>query len=334
MMGEPMGHDFTLTSDRVRFAVACALAVAMAIAPRPVSSATAMPHRVHDYLEAFGKGEDFQPPSTGLIVNGQPDAASLQVLAQALDSKPADVREQIVALLVDLGVRTDPSTAAGAEVLRHKEILRTLVEHALQPADLGREAAMDALRTLVRGEDLAPYGARLTQELRAAPSQEAFLLVAKAKPASAAGLVGTLVHTPAWANVEAARIAHAALGDTATEDEFLAQERAASTGQELAIALESLGLIGTERSLKAVARRLRSPLIITLPGAYEKSVRLNVLDALRYNYPDHPELYPNNINDDSDYAAAEQFCSRKLRVEYTEARPPFLAYFGHPIPRQ
>ncbi|NUQ77568.1 MAG: hypothetical protein HUU21_28860 [Polyangiaceae bacterium] len=293
-----------------------------------------MPRRVHDYISAFEKGEDFQPPSTGLIVNGQPEAASLQTLAQALDSKPADVREQIVALLVDLGVRTDPLTPAGAEVLRHKEIIQILVEHALQPADLGREAAMDALRKLVRSEDLAPYGDRFTDALRAAPTQEAFLLVAKAKASSAAGLVDTLVHTPAWANVEAARIAYAALGDTATEDEFLAREQAASTGQELAIALGSLALIGTERSLKAIAQRLRSPLIITLPGAYDKSVRLNVLDALRYNYPDQPVLYPNNINDDSDYAAAEQFCSRKLGVVYTEARPPFLTYFGHPIPLQ
>lgn len=291
-----------------------------------------MPRRVHDYISAFEKGADFQPPATDLTINGQPEVESLQILAQALDSKPAHVREQIVALLVNLGLRTDPLTPAGAEVLRHKEIIKILVEHALQPADLGREAAMDALRKLVRSEDLAPYGGRFAAELRAAPTQEAFLLVAKAKANSAAGLVDTLVHTPQWANVEAARIAYAALGDTATEDEFLAREQAASTGQELAIALGTLALIGTDRCLKAIAQRLRSPLIITLPGAFDKSVRLNVLDALRYNYPDQPVLYPNNINDDSDYAAAEQFCTSKLGVVYTADRPPFLTYFGHPIP--
>ena len=325
-----MGPDSTLTSHRLRTSVALVLPVVIWIASSDASRAAAMPRRVHDYIAAFEKGEDFQPPSTDLIVNGQPEAASLQVLAQALDSKPAEVREQIVLLLVDLGLRTDPLTAAGAEVLRHKEIIRILVEHALQPADLGREAAMDALRKLVRSEDLAPYGDRFTKELRAAPSQEAFLLVAKAKARSAAGLVETLVHAPAWADVEAARVAHAALGDTATEDEFLARGQAASTGQDLARALAPLALIGTERSLKAVAQRLRSPLIITLPGAHDKSVRLDVLDALRYNYPDEPVLYPNNINDDSDYAAAEQFCSRKLGVVYSEARPPFVTYVGHP----
>lgn len=327
-----MGHDCALTSHWHRSSVALVLSVVLSMTAGHASGATAGSRRVHDYIVAFEKGEDFRPPSTDLIVDGQPEAASLRVLAEALDHKPADVREQIVALLVDLGLRTDPLTAAGAEVLRHQEIIQILVEHALQPADLGREAAMDALRRLVRSEDLAPYGDRFTQELRAAPSQEAFLLVAKAKASSAAALVGALVHTPAWADVEAARIAHAALGDTATEDDFLAKEQAAATGQELAIALESLGLIGTERSLKAVAQRLRSPLIITLPGAYDKSIRLNVLDALRYNDPDQPVLYPNNIADDSDYAAAEQFCSRKLGVVYTEPRPPFLTYFGHPIP--
>ncbi|MCK7510883.1 MAG: hypothetical protein MZV70_46975 [Desulfobacterales bacterium] len=67
--------------------------------------------------------------------------------------------------------------------------------------------------------------------------------------------------------------------------------------------------MGTPRSLKALAGLLRSPLVIHVPGLFDKSVRLNVLDALSYNFPDQPVLYANNIITKEDYTAAERFCT-------------------------
>jgi hypothetical protein len=64
------------------------------------------------------------------------------------------------------------------------------------------------------------------------------------------------------------------------------------------------------------------------------SARLKVLEALLYNFPDAPVLYPNNINQDSDYRAAEQFCTRTLGVRYEGAPPPFLKYGNTPAPRE
>jgi hypothetical protein len=159
--------------------------------------------------------------------------------------------------------------------------------------------------------------------------------VAKAKPPQARELVDRLAASPTWNKTEAVRVARAALGDTKVESEFLTlatKADAASDGKALAAALATLGLVGTPASLKAIAGRLRTPLTIELKGAYIKSVRLSVLEALLYNFPDQPVLYPNRILTERDYLAAEQFCVQTLGTAYNTPEPPFLTYYGYPIP--
>lgn len=291
-----------------------------------------MSTNAQDYIAAFQRGEDFTPPSIGVIVDGQPDRAAIQLLGKELAVTNPSVRENIVALLVDMGQRTDPLTPKGADVLRHPQIIALLAGAGLAKPDLGREAAMDALRKLVTRPDLARFEADLVNVLGDAPTEEAFLLVAKAKPQKAKVLVDRLSKLPEWKEVEAAKIARAALGDKDVEDEFLAAADAATDGKALAQALGSLALMGTPRSLKAIAERLRTPLTIHIPGAFEKAVRLNVLEALLYNFPDQPVLYPNNIIAEADYTAAERFCIKTLGVTYTDPPPPFLTYRGYPTP--
>jgi len=291
-----------------------------------------MPTKAQEYIDAFRCGEDFTPPSIGVFSGGQPDESSLQILGKELDVANPSVRENIVKLLVDMGKRTDPLTPKGADVLRHRQIIALLAGAGLAKPDLGREAAMEALRKLVTRPDLARFEADLVKVLGDAPTEEAFLLVAKAKPQKTKVLVDRLSKLPEWKEVEAAKITRAALGDKDVEDEFLAAADAATDGKALAQALGSLALIGTPRSLKAIAERLRTPLTIHIPGAFEKSVRLNVLEALLYNFPDQPVLYPNNIITEADYTAAERFCIKTLGVTYTDPPPPFLTYRGYPTP--
>lgn len=285
-----------------------------------------------EYIAAFQSGEDFTPPSTGVFSGGQPDESALQILGKELAVANPSVRENIVKLLVDMGRRTDPLTPKGADVLRHPQIIALLVGAGLAKPDLGREAAMDALRKLVTQPDLARFGYAFTKALSDAPTEEAFLLVAKAKPQKAKALVDRLAMSPKWKEVEAAKIARAALGAKDVEDEFLAVADAATDGKALARALGPLALMGTPRSLKAIAERLRTPLTIDNPGVFEKAVRLNVLEALLYYFPDQPVLYPNNIITEADYTAAEHFCTKTLGVTYSDPPPPFLTYRGYPIP--
>jgi hypothetical protein len=286
-----------------------------------------------DYIAAFRRGEDFTPPAKGVFVNGQPDPAAVKILGDELATAGPSVREKLVALLVAMSVQTDPLTPKGAEVLRHPQIVALLAGAGLAKPDGGREAAMDALRKLATPATLSKFDAAIVKALEESPSDEAFLLVAKAKPKNAKALVDRLAAMPQWRSQESVRIASAALGATQTEDAYLKIADEATDGKVLAKALGPLALMGTPRSLRAIAGRLRTHLTIDVPGAYEKSLRLNVLDALLYNFPDQTVLYPNNIIKESDYTAAEHFCTKTLGVVYTTPPPPFMTYRGYPIPR-
>ena len=298
------------------------------------SKRNTMSTNAQDYIDAFRRGENFNPPAKGVFVNGQPDDAALQILGKELAVADPNVRENIIRLLVDMGRTTDPLTAQGADVLRHSRILELLANEGLSKPDLGREAAMEALRKLVTTRDLARFDQVFTNALAEEPTNGAFLLVAKAKSSKAKDLVDRLIKLPKWENLESAKIARAALGSKEDEDQFLAVAAAATTGEALAKAIGPLALMGTPRSLKVIGEKLRSPLTIEvsghMPGKSEKSVRLNVLDGLLYNFPDQPVLYPNNINRDEDYRAAERFCMDNLGVVYTEPPPPFLKLRNSP----
>ena len=293
-----------------------------------------MSQAAHDYIAAFKRGEDFSPPAKGVYVNGQPDPAAVEILSKELAEAAPNVRENIVLLLVEMGRTTDLLARQGADVLRHPEIIEALAGPGLARPDLGREAAMDALRKLVTQRDLAQFDAAFTNALALEPTEEAFLLVAKAKSFKSKDLIERLVKLPRWQDLEAARIARAALGNEEDEKKFLDAAARADSGEELAVAIGPLALMGTERSLRFIGEKLRSPWTIDIPGHMPgrsvQSVRLNVLDALLYNFPDQPELYPNNINRDEDYRAAERFCTERLGVVYRESPPPFLKYGNIP----
>jgi len=287
-----------------------------------------------DYIDAFRRGEDFAPPAKNVFANGQPDESAVKLLGEALAKESPNVRENIVKLLVDMARQADPLTAKGADVVRHRRIVEVLAGPGLAQADLGRDAAMEALRKLVPHPDLSRVGEQITMALDKAPTEDAFLLVAKAKPPAAKATVERLIALPRWQNVQAARIANAALGSTASEEPFLRAAADAKTGQALAVAVGPLGLMGTQRSLRLLGELLRTPLTIEIaghmPGKSIKSARLDVLDALLYNFPDQPVLYPNNINRDEDYRAAERFCTETLGVRYLAPPPPYLKYANVP----
>jgi hypothetical protein len=291
--------------------------------------------KAQDYINAFKSGEDFHSPAIGVFVDGQPDSAALQLLGKELSVAEPAVREKIVALLVDMGLSSNATLHKGSGALHHSQIIDLLANDVGHAAlDLGREAAMEALRKLVPQPDLARHGLSFLKALAHKPTQEAFLLVAKAKPQNAKTQVDQLAQSAEWKDVEEAKIARAALGDKEIEDEFLdglTKAEIAKDGKAFKDALDPLSLIGTKRSLKAIAERLRTPLTFHMVGAFERSSRLDVLEALLYNFPDQPVLYPSNIISEADYLAAERFCTKTLGITYNTPAPPFLTQRGYPF---
>ena len=311
------------------------------------SEAQRMTTPVDNYIAAFRKGQEFNGPSEGLvmggkphrasgrIMQGQPDEDALAKLKKVLASGDDFIRQNVVALLVDVGLQVDPRRPEGTEALRDKDIIEILVRAGMAKRDAGREAAMDALRKLVRPADLAPYAEAFTRVLKEKPTDNAFLLVAKAKAIAAKPLVEQLAQTPPWEGNEVARIAQAALGDRAIEAAFIkqaAEAHQAGDSEKFMRSLGPLAMIGTPASLRVIAGYLRTPLTFLVPGTLEKSLRLNVLEALLYHYPDQPVLYPNNINSAADYTAAERFCTEELGVIYEGPEPPFMTFRPFPVP--
>jgi hypothetical protein len=295
-----------------------------------------MSKSAEDYVAAFKRGESFSSPSKGVFANGQPDESALKVLADELPKGDPGVRESIVKLLADMARTSDPLTPKGADVIRNKRILEILAGPGLAKPDMGREAAMEALRKYALARDLAQFEREFTNALAEEPTGEAFLLVAKAKTQKAKELIERLIEQPKWQDMEQAKIARAALGSKEDEDNFIiaATAAAAKGGPAFADAIIPLKLMGTQRSLRFLAEHLRTPLLIDIPGhgpgRSVKSARLDVLEALLYNYPDQPVLYPNNINQNEDYRNAERFCSETLGVVYKDPPPPFLTYGNIP----
>jgi hypothetical protein len=284
-------------------------------------------------IERFRKGARYQSPPTEFLSSGHIVEEELEPFGPALRREPAPVREEIVRLLADLGKRADPLYQQGGQLIREPYIVSLLVHEGLLRPDAGREASLTAMQECVQAKLLQPYGKVLDDDLEAHPGATAFLLIAKAKPGEAEGIVRTLREQPRWSKEPNARIAAAALGDTAIEKEYEAAFVSAADGEEKARQAHILGLIGTESALRTLARGLRSDLVIDKPQLYfKRSVRVDVLEALGYNFPEDTALYPSQIHDDSGYQRAEEFCEQRLGVRWTEPRPAFLTIAGYPIP--
>ena len=282
-----------------------------------------------DYIEAFRQGKrDYDFMSLpGLMIGNQPDPQAMKALGEELTTGTEDVREKIVDLLIAVGRLNHLEYE-----LRTPEVIDLLIGAGFSKADTARSNAMDALFEYAAPAVLAGYGDAITKALEEKPGESALKLVAKAKPPQAWKEVDRLSRLPEWSLPNTSTKAtmlmtRAALGDTETEDKFIdwaAREEAAGNADGLVDALFMLARIGTPRSLQAVCERMRTPLIVDR-GSHQKSVRLDVMNALRHAFPGHLELDPSNVTEDADYERAEWFCIQTIGVRFGNVpRPEFF----------
>lgn len=284
-------------------------------------------------IERFRKGERYQPPPSDFLSSGRIVEEDLEPFGPALRREPPAVREEIIRLLTDLGMRADPLYRKGGKLIREPYVISLLVNEGLLKADAGREASLAALQELVPIRLLQPREKALVRDLETYPSATAFLLIAKVKPTEAAPIVRTLREAPRWSTEPSARIAAAALGDKMIEAEYDAAFVSAAEAEEKARLAHILGLIGTESALRTLAGGLRTDLVIDKPQSYfKRSVRIDILEALSYNFPEQLALFRSQIEDDSGYERAEQFCANRLGVTWNRPRPPYLTVAGYPFP--
>jgi len=291
-----------------------------------------MTHAAEAAIVQFRKGVRYQPPPKAFLEECSLLVEELEPFGPALRRESGPVREQIVRLLADAGKRADPMYPIGGQMIRQKRIVSMLVEDGLTHEDLGREAALGAMQQYVPTEFLKPYGKVLTDDLKERPGSTAFLLIAKAKPAEAVPVVRKLMAAPRWPKELTARVAAAALGDKGIEKEFIDSFREATDPVEKARLAKVLGWIGTDAVLRALADAMRTDRVIEKLHVSRRSVRLDVLAALSYNFPDQEVLFESQILDESGYDQAEAFCEQRFGTKWDRPRPPFLTVMGYPIP--
>ena len=314
---------------------------ARGIAQESVSPTTG----AHRYIDAFRHGDDLTRPLQGLVDNHRIHRAAVAVLAKELAVAPPDVREKLVGLLQEMAFEDNPPGPTRFRVIRDPSIIEALLTAGLAKDDAASGAAANALLVGARPADLSKFRKPFMHLLASPQAPSVLLLVAKAKIPQTRALVERMAALPQFQGHEDIRIAQAALGNTAVEDDFLAATRKAEQdappaprnrfydvgdakdGKGLAEQLALLGQIGTRRSLQAVCSHARSPLKTYLPDHWERSVRLDAFRALAFNFPDERVLV--DIDDLAGYAAAERFCTQHLGAVFdgpTPDLPPDLAY--------
>lgn len=325
-----------LKRRRVKFAAAIIMSAAAAVAAAALGchyesgKENQTLTQVQEQIIKFRAGEEFSGDAQGYLVNGRPDAAVLAELRSALNREEEPVREQICRLLAGIGKSADPLFAKGGNIIRDRSVIGILAAEGLSRETSARDLCVGYLQDCVPAPVLGEFGKQLSGNLKMFPDTRLLLVIAKAKPPEAAETVDSLIKIPAWAKKPETMIAAAALGDREIEKSFIARFREATVPKEKADAARHLGYIGTPAALAALADGMRTALVIEMEGVSRRSVRIFIIDALRYNYPDKTFLYSNAVNSDADYEVIEKFCEETFGTKWTTERPPFLWIEGFP----
>ena len=271
---------------------------------------------VQEELDHLRSGETFQGDIRPFVA---PTSEALSELGAELRQNPsAAMREQVVKILVNLAVETDPF-----HCLRHRRILSILLHDTPVAIDEAYRLALDRIALLASPSVLVEFGTTLGKLVSQAPLPELFLVVAKAKAVEALPAMQVLEKDPRWAQDAHFRIAQAALGDQSEEDFFTKRFLATTDPREKMDFAIPVSQIGTASALKVLAEEMRSPLVLRIPQAFEMSVRIEIARAIHFDFPEQPFLL--QIRSDEDYERIELFCQLQFGAQWTRPRPAFLA---------
>ncbi len=279
---------------------------------------------VEQRIARIRAGEQVQSDIQVFTDGARVSAEALALFREALESGSDAERRNLIHAIEAIGQRLDPLYERGSILLRDSGCVALIVDPGLAVMGLARDTALEVLLACVPPQLLHPFGPKLTAHLKAHTDDLSFRLIAKAKPPSARIEIARLMTMPRWALSESVKIAHAALGNSDTEQEFIDAFLMTGDANEKARLAKVLGYIGTSNTQKALAHEMRTGLVVVMPGVMRRSVRLDIITALRVSYPDKPVLWDQGIRDDSGYASVEDFCVQYFRVQWKTPRPPFL----------
>ncbi|MDR2207542.1 MAG: hypothetical protein LBE22_00995 [Azoarcus sp.] len=286
-----------------------------------------------DFIEFFREGGKYYDKQylPNLMTDNRPDPEAMRVLGEALATDTRDVRRKIIALLKDIGNLEYPKYE-----LRTPEVIDLMIGPGFAKLDAARSDAMGLLSERASTATLSRYGDVFLKELKENPERISFLLIAKAKPRGAWKEVDRLSRLPERKDDPGIRIARAALGDTEIEDKYIddaKQKEDAGDAKGLVKAFKPLVYIGTQRSLRAVCQRMRSPLVV-VHSSWETSMPYEVAKALLYAFPEDADLLSlRTTKDGEEFTQVEAFCTKKVGAKYGGIPRPrfFTSRFRPPV---
>ena len=266
-----------------------ALAVALALALAGLASAGDPPSAAREVVRRLRAGEAFGGDATAFLgSDGRVDPGALDLLVAALRETTEDPRGEVARALVAVGRAADPLRARGGDAIRDPRVVAALVDPGLAHADSAKETCLDALVKSVPPALVAPHGAALAACLRQSPDPTVALALARARPADGRAILEAVAKAdPTFAATHEVELARAALGDVGREQAIVEAFRACTDPTKESALARDLGVVGTRAALEALARALRTTLIVER-GNRRRSVRLEVIAALRLAFPDEP----------------------------------------------
>lgn len=281
-------------------------------------------------IEEFREGGKFRGKIDSDVIAEELTEENIRPAATAIKYDTDHVAMQTAKMLVQMGFQKDPLYDSGIRIFRDELIIKTLLEKGLSEPGTLADYILGTIQKHTPPEHIARFGPLFIDRLESAPDQTLLLVIAKGKIARARKILEREENQSRMSGWEEYIIALAALGDQELEAPYIEKFMNTDDPETKARLAARLGQIGTSGALTALAKEVRTGLVIEMTNVMRKSVRLDIIAALSYNYPDKEFLYDNAINSDQDYARVEEFCREKFGVSWERERPDFLTVQGFP----
>ncbi|MBK8804208.1 MAG: hypothetical protein IPN71_19540 [Fibrobacteres bacterium] len=210
---------------------------------------------------------------------------------------------------------------AGRYKIQDREILAGLLQGSATIQDRGTSEAMDLLIGRCDPRILATMPDAILRPLQGDHFEPWLMLVAYAKPAGAQEILQRLAvkHPRLKADGEW-MIAMAANGDQTLESSYIKSFLTTDDPSRKEDQAKVLRMIGTRKSLSALAQEMRTPMVYSLGRVFQTPLRETIAIQLSMVFPELGCPFP--INSEECYAKVEAFCEKEFGTKWKSKRPP------------
>ena len=210
---------------------------------------------------------------------------------------------------------------AGRNKIQDREILAGLLQGSTTVHDRGTSVALDFLTERGDPKILATMPDAILRPLEGDQYYSWLMLVAYAKPTGALEVLQRLaIKHPHLKKGGEWMHAMAANGDQALETHYIQSFLTTEDARRKMDLAKALRMIGTRKTLSALAQEMRTPLVYQLGRILQSPVRETIAEQLSLVFPEMDRHFPTNSEES--YAKVEAFCEKEFGTKWKTKRPP------------